>query len=66
MKNTQTEEQVKTEGRDVVFISHAYADMELALRLKKAIEGAFPSATILAIQTQRPAACREIPKADVR
>ncbi len=62
MKNAQTEKQVKTEGRDVVFISHAYADMELAPLLKKALEGAFPSATILAMQTQRPAACRRFLK----
>lgn len=32
--------------RDVVFISHAYADMDLALLLKKALSIAFPSATI--------------------
>lgn len=46
MRNPQREERGKRAGRDVVFISHAYADMELALILKKALEGAFPSATI--------------------
>ena len=46
MENPHKEEQSRVEGRDVVFISHAYADMELALLLKKALEDAFPSATI--------------------
>ena len=46
MENAQTEQYVKIEDRDVVFLSHAYADMEIAFLLKKALEGAFPSATI--------------------
>ncbi len=46
MENAQENDQSKTRGRDVLFISHAYADMEMALLLKKTIEVAFPSATI--------------------
>lgn len=46
MDNAQAKKREKIEGHDVVFISHAYADMELALILKRGFEAAFPSATV--------------------
>lgn len=46
MDDAQVKDRKKTEGQDVVFISHAYADMELALILKKGLERAFSSATV--------------------
>ena len=46
MDNTHSKKSETTKGQDVVFISHAYADMDLALILKKGLEGAFPSATV--------------------
>lgn len=37
---------IRNATRNVIFISHAYADMDLALLLKKGLNAAFPSAII--------------------